>query len=67
MEDTVMEKLAFSVEEVAELLSVGRSKVFELVRSGHLGSVKLGNRRLVTQADLDEFIGQVRAEARAAR
>ena len=59
------DKLAFSVEEVAGLLSLGRSTVFELVRTGELGSIKLGHRRLITQADLDEFLQRARAESRA--
>jgi excisionase family DNA binding protein len=65
-EDGAMrDKLAFSVEEVAGLLSLGRSTVFELVRTGELGSIKLGHRRLITQADLDEFLQRARAESRA--
>jgi excisionase family DNA binding protein len=62
-----MDKLAFTVEEVADLLSIGRSKVFELLRTGQLGSMKLGHRRVITQLDLDEFIVQMRADAQASR
>ena len=60
-----MNKLAYSVDEVADLLSIGRTKAFELVRTGQLSSIKLGHRRLVTQLDLDDFIGQVRSGDRS--
>ena len=35
------------VEEAAQLLRVGRSTVYDLIRSGRLRSFKLGRRRLV--------------------
>lgn len=59
-EVVMMEKLAYSVEDVADLLSVGRSKVVQLVSTGELPSVKLGGRRLVTRRDLDEFVEGLR-------
>ena len=39
-----------------ERLGLGRSKVFELLASGQLRSVKVGRRRLVSEAALVEFI-----------
>jgi len=44
------------VESVMGRLGVGRSKVFELMASGELRSVKVGRRRLVSEAALTEFI-----------
>ena len=35
-------KKLYRVEEVAEVLNVGRARVFDLIRSGHLASVKVG-------------------------
>ena len=58
-----MEKLAYSVEDVAELLSVGRSKVVQMVSSGELASIKLGGRRLITRQDLNEFVEGLRVGA----
>ena len=47
------------VEAVMERLGVGRSKVFELMASGELRSVKVGRRRLVSEAALAEFIQKI--------
>lgn len=44
------------VEAVMERLGVGRSTAFGLMTSGELRSVKVGRRRLVSEAALCEFI-----------
>ncbi len=44
------------VEAVMERLGLGRSMVFGLMASGQLRSVKVGRRRLVSEAALVEFI-----------
>lgn len=45
-----------TVEEVMERLRIGRSTTFELIASRRLRSVKVGRRRLVSEAALTEFI-----------
>ncbi len=45
-----------SVETVIERLGVGRSKVYEELSSGRLRSVKVGRRRLVSEAALVDYI-----------
>lgn len=57
------EKLVYSVTEAAEALSIGRTLVFQLLRTGELGSIKIGHRRLITRADLDAFIASLRSDA----
>ncbi len=42
-----MEKLLLTVDEAAEVLGVGRSTVYDLLRFRLLVSVKVGRRRLV--------------------
>lgn len=49
------------VEAVMARLSVGRSMVFELMASGQLRSVKVGRRRLVSEAAICEFIKKIDA------
>lgn len=48
--------LLLKPEEVAELLQVSRSKVYELIRLGLLRSLKIGGSRRITQEALIEFI-----------
>ena len=43
------ERLAYSPAEAAELLGISRELVHDLLRTGQLGSVKAGRRRLIVQ------------------
>jgi excisionase family DNA binding protein len=46
-----MERLLLTPEETAEMLGIGRTKVYELMRLGLIESVKIhGCRRIPTQA-----------------
>jgi excisionase family DNA binding protein len=47
---------AYTVEQVAEMLAIGRDKVFHLLRTGQLRSIKIGKLRRITDAHLAEFI-----------
>lgn len=47
------------VESVMERLSLGRSTVFALIASGDLRSVKVGRRRLVSEAAITEYIARI--------
>lgn len=45
-----------TVEDVMERLRIGRSTAFELIGTRQLRSIKVGRRRLVSEAALVEFI-----------
>ncbi|RAY16728.1 transcriptional regulator [Actinomadura craniellae] len=47
---------AYTVEQVAEKLQVGRDKVYFLLRTGQLRSIKIGKLRRITDDQLKEFI-----------
>jgi excisionase family DNA binding protein len=53
------EKLLLLPEEVAEIIGVGRTKVYELMGSGLLRSVKIGGSRRVPRVAVDEFIAEL--------
>ncbi len=55
-----VDRLAYSVDEAAELLGIGRTLAYDLIRERQLPSIKLGNRRLVTKADLEGFVEELR-------
>lgn len=42
-----MEKIAASVREAGEALSLSRSRIYELLRDGRLHRVKVGRRTLI--------------------
>ncbi len=50
-------------EKVAEILSVGRSTVFELIATGELRSVKIGRARRITVSAVREYVARLEAEA----
>ena len=45
-----------AVPEAAELLGISRELVHDLLRTGQLGSVKAGRRRLIARHHLDAFL-----------
>jgi excisionase family DNA binding protein len=47
---------AYTVEEVAEILHIGRDKVYFLLRTRQLRSIKIGKLRRITDQHLAEFI-----------
>lgn len=55
--------LLLTAEEAAWALRVGRSKVYELMRSGQLRSVKIGGSRRVSTVALAEFVARLEADA----
>lgn len=61
-----MEKpLLLTWEQVAAQTSFGRTKIFALMASGELESVKVGRHRRVPTAALTEYVERLRAGAAA--
>lgn len=51
---------AVSVEAAAELLGVGRTTMFGLIRSGEVRTVTIGRRRLVPVTEVDAYVDRLR-------
>jgi excisionase family DNA binding protein len=54
-----------TVAEVCQRLKLGKSKVFELVATKQLESLKIDGARRFTEQQLDDFIARRMAAARA--
>lgn len=52
-----MERLA-RVNAAASALGIGRTKLFELIRSKELDSIQIGRRRLITIESIDALIAR---------
>jgi excisionase family DNA binding protein len=52
-------RLLLRVEEAGHQLNLGRTVMYELIRSGRLRSVKVGKLRLIPSAALVEFVEQL--------
>jgi excisionase family DNA binding protein len=50
-------RMAFSPDEVAESLGISRELINDLLRTGELGSVKAGRRRLIGKHHIEEYLG----------
>lgn len=57
--------LAVSPGEAALLVGLGRTRLYEELRSGSLRSFKLGRRRMISVAALEEWLAAREAEAQA--
>ncbi|MFP5372952.1 MAG: helix-turn-helix domain-containing protein [Actinomycetes bacterium] len=59
-----MEKLLLTPEETAEVMGIGRTKVYELLRRGVLESVRIGGSRRVPTAAVEEYVRRLRGQVR---
>jgi len=55
-------KAAYSVCEVIELLSIGRTSLYAAVRRGELRRIKLGKKTLFCATDLAAFLVRLRSQ-----
>jgi excisionase family DNA binding protein len=55
----VGEKVAYSVEQAAQALSLGQTTVKKLIATGQLPSVRVGRRRLIPRSALEGYINQL--------
>lgn len=60
-------KLLLKVEEVSEMLNLGRSKLYSYILSGQLRSVKIGRRRLIPPDAVQEFVDGLQTDPQGSR
>ena len=58
-------RLLLRPTEAADVLGIGRSTVYELMRAGRLRSVKIGGCRRVSLVALTEFVAELERESAA--
>ncbi len=59
-----MEKLVYSIQEVANLLGISRSYAYELARKGTIPVLELGNKRVIPK---ERFIAWVNGKENKTR
>jgi excisionase family DNA binding protein len=52
------EAVVLTVKEVADLLSVGRTTVYDLIKGGRLASITIGRLRRIRYADVVAYLDQ---------
>ena len=58
--DRPLMKLLVTPEEAADLLSIGRSKLYELLAAGAVESVRVGTCRRIPVQALEDFVSRLR-------
>jgi excisionase family DNA binding protein len=58
-----LDKLLYRPKEAAQVLGIGRDKLYDLMRSGRLDSVKDGGARFITANALHAYVAMLQAEA----
>lgn len=56
-------KLAYTVKEVAAMLSLSRSHLYELIHAGEIDTIKIGRARRITRKQLDEYVREHESRA----
>ena len=51
-----MERLTYTVSEVAELLGISRTSAYECVRQGEIPAVMLGHRLVISRVAIDRLL-----------
>jgi len=60
METKKTESAALSVKDVCALLSIGRTTLYKLLKTGKLRGVKCGRKTLILKEDLDQFVADLK-------
>jgi excisionase family DNA binding protein len=50
------ERRTYLVEDIAEILGIGKSSAYELVKQGHFKSVRIGTAIRISKKSFDEWL-----------
>jgi len=51
-----MDKQLLTIEETAEILSLGKTKIYEFINTNQLKAVKIGKSRRVVARSIEDFV-----------
>lgn len=54
--DRQAERLAYSVDEAAQITGLSRDLLYDQMRTGRLAYLKVGRRRIITRQHLEAFL-----------
>ena len=52
----IPQKRTYRVEDIAEILDIGRSSAYDLMRQGHFKTVKIGTAIRISKKSFDEWL-----------
>ncbi len=54
-----MQNILLTLDEAANLLSIGKTKLYSEISNGNIAATKLGRRTLVKRENLDEYVAKL--------
>lgn len=60
-------KLTYTVQEVAKLLGLSRSSMYQAIRNNSVPSLRIGGRILISKIELEKLLGRDTGRSRASR
>ena len=57
-----MNVVVYTVEEAAQMLKISRWKIFDLIRTNQLRSIKIGGLRRIPHTAIEEYLTQLLTE-----
>lgn len=61
METAPIAPLAHRIPEACQRIGLGRSSLYELIKSGHLKTVRIAGRTLVPESELQRLVADAKA------
>jgi len=58
-----MSQMLYTVPQVMQMLNLGRTRVYDLIRTGQLASVRIGASRRIPASALEEFVSALPLDA----
>lgn len=53
-----MEKITYSIQEVADLLGISKSYAYELVRNGTIPALELGRKKIIPKESFHAWVNE---------
>jgi excisionase family DNA binding protein len=57
----------YTINQTMNILGIGRTSIYKLVKSGELNALKLGRRTLIAASDIAALVNRLQKEAKAKR
>ena len=55
-DDKVSPARVYSVDEIAEILKIGRGSAYELIKEGHFNTVRIGTAIRISKKSFDDWL-----------
>lgn len=56
--DNVSEKRTYKVEDIADMLNIGRTSAYNLIKEGHFKTVRVGNAIRISKKSFDKWLDE---------